>query len=130
MQRVSGADLIGWLRECSEKRELYEHHPPIPTASNRSRETRAGTWSEGAEGCTSRLGQVRGRNRLEGSQRNLEHLPRVCRGLCRSKELGENADAHSTSGQEIRRQCCRKDAENCSDVGVTVKVMGQCGGGQ
>ena len=23
-----------------------------------------------------------------------------------------------------------KDAENCSDVGVTVKVMGQCGGGQ
>lgn len=91
----------------------------------------AGTWRDGAEGCTSRLGQVGGRNRLEGSQRNLDHLPRVCRGLCRSKELGENADAHSTSSQKIRRQWCReKDAENYSGVGARVKVMGECGGGQ
>ena len=109
MQGVSGADLIGWLRECSKKRELCDHHHPIPTASNMSRKMRAGTCSDGAEGCTSRLGQGRGRNRLEGSQRNLDHLLRVCRGLCRSKELGENADAHATSGRKIRRQWCGRE---------------------
>lgn len=103
---------------------------PIPPASNRSREAGAGTWSDGVKRCTSRLGQVRGRNRLEDSQRNLEHLEfaGVSVGLKSWEKMLMLIQplARKSEGNAAGE----KDAENCSGVGVTVKVMGQCGGGQ
>ena len=65
-----------WSGECSNKRELCDTTRP-PTAFSRSREMGAGQCSDGAEGCKSRLGQVRGRNRLEGSRRSLDYPPHL-----------------------------------------------------
>ena len=80
----------------------------IPTASNRSRRRGQEHGVMGQKGAHLGWGKLAEGTGLR-ALRNLDHLPRVCRGLCKSKELGENADAHSTSSQKIRRQWCRRE---------------------